>query len=91
MKEKTVDEHLLKVSAATIVLDQPLGIDDEVMIVLKGDVVSQQDKTNHDGTVQRIYTVKGFISFNVTETISQAVESVTQKTEGATKQLPRFL
>lgn len=58
-----IDEHLVKVSAGYIPVanfDQ-LAMDKEVVIAISGQVVKIEELTNNDGTVKKIYTVKGEI------------------------------
>lgn len=57
-----VDEHLVKISAGYIVVDAPLELDDDVTLIVRGAVTKTEDKTNNDGTFNRVYTVKGIIT-----------------------------
>lgn len=59
--DNTVSDHLLRVSSGYIELPQPLEIGADVTLTLHGSVVKTEDRDNQDGTVQRIYTVKGMI------------------------------
>lgn len=57
-----INEHLLKVSAGYIILITPLQIGTDVTINLQGTVTQITDKDNQDGTVNRVYTVKGVLA-----------------------------
>jgi hypothetical protein len=60
-----VNEHLLKISGKRrdlIVLTKPLQMDQEVILKVEGQVVKIEDETNNDGTVNRIYIIKGIIA-----------------------------
>lgn len=62
----TINERLLKFKAAhpkdLIYLDQDLEMDSEVELVITGQVVEITDKTLNDGSVDRIFTVKGQVA-----------------------------
>lgn len=57
-----IDENLIKISAGYIVIDEPLELDTDVTLLVKGTVTKTEDKTNNDGTFNRVYTVKGIIT-----------------------------
>lgn len=60
-----IREHLLKLSGKRkdlIISTQPLAMDQEVHLVVEGQVVKIEDETNNDGTVNRIYIIKGIIA-----------------------------
>jgi len=57
-----VNEKLLKVSAGQIVLDGELNLGDDVIIRIDGTVTKTEDHDNQDGTVNRVFTVKGTIA-----------------------------
>lgn len=52
-----VNEHIVRFSGTSNLADG-LEMDSDVMFVIKGAVVKTEDKSNQDGTVDRIYTVK---------------------------------
>lgn len=54
-----INEHNIKISMSKINIPNELKIDDEVTIVLTGDVTKTEDSSNQDGTVDRTYVVKG--------------------------------
>lgn len=62
-----IDSHLLKISASSIYIDQPLELGSEVDIVVRGSVVKIEDKDNQDSTCNRVYVVKGEIALPVKE------------------------
>lgn len=57
-----INEHLVKISAGYIVIPNELKMDEEVALIVKGQVTKIEDKSNQDGTIDRIYTVKGEIA-----------------------------
>ena len=57
-----VDQHLVKVSAGYVYIDKALKIDKDVILTIEGNVTKTEDKSNQDGTVDRVYTVKGTIA-----------------------------
>lgn len=57
-----VNEHLLKVSAGKIVVDQELSIDADIAVLIKGSIVKYEDSSNQDGTVNRTYILKGMVA-----------------------------
>lgn len=54
-----IAEHLIKVSGGYIPTLIPLTMDEDVELRVKGSVVKIEDKSNQDGSVNRIYHVKG--------------------------------
>jgi len=57
-----VNENLLTVSAGYIILDTPLKIGDDVILTISGTVITTTDKDNNDGTINRVFKVKGIIA-----------------------------
>ena len=55
---KNVNENLVKISSSPFVVEQGLLMDQEVVLRVKGDVVKVEEKSNQDGTVDRIVVVK---------------------------------
>jgi hypothetical protein len=56
-----VNEYFLKISAGNIYIEKPLEIDQDLTATVIGQIVKQEDKTNNDGTVDRIYTLKAYL------------------------------
>ncbi len=57
-----IDEHLVKISAGQVVIDGELEQDQEVALMIKGNVTKVEYKSNQDGTSNRIITVKGYLA-----------------------------
>ena len=55
---KNVNENLVKISSSPFIVEQGLLMDQEVVLRVKGDVVKVEEKSNQDGTVDRIAVVK---------------------------------
>lgn len=64
----------MKVSAGYIVLQEPLKIDEDVILMVEGNVTKVEDHSNQDGTIKRVFVVKGIIG----EVVKDGV-SMTQK------------
>lgn len=56
MKEKL---RLVEVSSAQILTEMDLGVGDEVKIMIEGEVTSTRRESNHDGTYNLIFRIKG--------------------------------
>jgi hypothetical protein len=56
-----IDEHLIKISGGYIPISptQIPQMDEDVELRVMGSVTKIEDKSNYDGTVNRIYHVKG--------------------------------
>lgn len=52
-----INENLVKILAKAAPINKELTIDQEVVIGAKGTVTKVEDKTNFDGTINRIYHV----------------------------------
>lgn len=55
---KNVNENLVKISSSPFIVEKGLLMDQEVVLRVKGDVVKVEEKSNQDGTVDRIAVVK---------------------------------
>ncbi len=62
-KMKKVNEHLIKVSAGRIPIEEPLELGVEVRIAVDGEVVKTEDTDNQDGTINRTYIIKGMVAY----------------------------
>lgn len=56
-----INEHLVKISAGYIPIAKPLEMDQDYQLIVEGQVVKTEDKSNNDGSVNRVYTIKGII------------------------------
>lgn len=65
-----VNENLAKVSAGYIVLQEPLEIDNSVKFIVEGSVVKVEDHSNQDGTIKRVFVIKGIIGEVMKDEIS---------------------
>lgn len=59
---KRINENLIKISAGYITVAQELELDTDITLMVNGAVVKCEDRSNQDGTVNRIYTIKGIIA-----------------------------
>ncbi len=59
MNEQKIDEHLIRISAGKIPIDQAIDMGDDVTLQVEGTVVKIEDSDNQDGTINRTYVVKG--------------------------------
>lgn len=57
-----VNEHLIKVSASAIPIEGELKLGDDVELMIQGTVVTVLDKDLQDGTIDRVYTIKGVLA-----------------------------
>lgn len=57
--KQTISEHLLSISKGYIYLQQPLNIDEDYTAIIKGSITKTTDQSNQDGSIKRIYTLKG--------------------------------
>lgn len=57
-----INETLVKISMAAIPILRELEMQDEVTLVVRGEVVKVEDVNNFDGTVNRVFKVKGIIA-----------------------------
>jgi hypothetical protein len=53
-----VNEHLIRISGV-VAIEHPLEMDQDVEVVIKGAVVKVEDKSNQNGTIDRVYIIKG--------------------------------
>ncbi len=58
----TVNSHSVRIQASRIEIDHSLEIGSEVSLSVVGDVVKREEIDNHDGSVDVVYIVKGFIT-----------------------------
>ncbi len=58
-----LNERLLNVSQAYVTIPDELEIGQDVVITLEGEVTSVRDESNHDGTYNRIYRVRGRLAY----------------------------
>lgn len=65
--QKKIDEHLVKISAGFVPIADELAIDEDVTLIVQGAVTKTEDRSNQNGTVKRVYTVKGIIAEAVKE------------------------
>lgn len=56
-----VNEYLVKVSAGAMPIEHELQLGDDVVLKVEGTVVTVLDKDLQDGTVDRVYTIKGVL------------------------------
>ena len=56
-----VNEHLIKISAGAIPIEHALKLGDDVELMVQGTVVTILDKDLQDGTIDRVYTIKGVL------------------------------
>lgn len=58
-----IDEYLVKVSAGYVPVANPQGLemDKDVIVAIQGQIVKIEESTNNDGTIKKIYTIKGEI------------------------------
>jgi hypothetical protein len=54
-------EIYLKISSALIELENELLMDSDYNIQLQGQVVKVEDKTNNDGTVTKVFTIRPYL------------------------------
>ena len=59
MEKSTVNERLVKISASAIITPEELHIGEEVSLLVKGSVVKIEDRDNQDGTINRVFVIKG--------------------------------
>lgn len=64
--EKTINEHLVRISASKASIGTPLEIGDEVTIGAKGTVTKVEDSDNQDGTIDRTYVIKVYFAEDYT-------------------------
>lgn len=57
-----INEHLVTISKGFISVDTELDLGSDVILKVNGTVTQITDKDNQDGTINRVYTVKGIIS-----------------------------
>jgi len=56
-----IDERLLRINSNPVILFGKLKMDENVSMLVKGNVIKIEDKTNDNGTVDRIFVIKGTI------------------------------
>ena len=60
-----INERLVKVSAAAIPISEELELGDDIVLIVTGSAVKSEDRDNQDGTIDRIFTVKGELAVKV--------------------------
>lgn len=65
MSNPKVNEHLVQIMGGiknVIHIEHELEVDQDYSLLINGSVEEVNDKTNHDGTVNRIYKIKGIFA-----------------------------
>lgn len=62
-----INERLVKISAGYITTDESLELGTDISLLVKGTVTKIEDHDNQDGTINRIYVVKGEITESLSE------------------------
>lgn len=81
-KQLRVNEYLVSVSAKYFpIVEHDLKQDESIALAVYGQVVSIEDVSNQDGTVKRVFKVKGEIAQAVTreKNISKVEEPVSEE------------
>ena len=58
-----INEILVKISMSPIPVERELKLGDDVTIQVMGSVVKSEDRDNQDGTIDRVYHVKGIEAY----------------------------
>lgn len=56
-----INENLISLSPSSIPIDGEINMGDDVVIKVSGSVVKIEDSDNQDGTINRVYKIKGII------------------------------
>ena len=59
MNQQITNEKLIKISSKTPI-EKTLELGNDVVIKIKGSVVSTQELDNQDGTINKVYTIKPY-------------------------------
>ena len=57
-----ISEYTLKISAGQISIAEALTLGEDIAVMVKGSIVKSEDYDLQDGTVRRVYTLKGEIA-----------------------------
>ena len=60
-----INEQLVKVSAAAIPISEELEMGTELTLIVTGSITKSEDKDNQDGTIDRVFTLKGELAIKV--------------------------